>query len=271
VTALDAADLVLIAGRTLGIEDSAALAQMDIAVAQEALAEAGPLDRDLSDAGAAAAAAAGLMRALLRHRPFPRQGQQLAVAAGLQFLSLNGWRADLNPPATAAVVVEALASGQLAPAAAAAWLAPRLSPARDTSSRGSRPNRPRGPALARPGTARAGWQRAGTGRHEAGASGPGTGSGRRIAGRARPAGRGSRPRQPGGRGRTARRRGWRGRVARRRVLPRPERPRRPDQRGAHRGDQHRRAGGAGLGPLKLPPPVPRGLRQTDPQLAAVGP
>jgi hypothetical protein len=56
--------------------------------------------------------------------------QQVAVAAGLQFLSLNGWRADLNPPATAVVVVEALASGRLTPDDAAAWLAPRLSPAR---------------------------------------------------------------------------------------------------------------------------------------------
>jgi len=51
----------------------------------------------------------------------------VAVAAGLQFLSLNGWQADLEPPATAAVVVEALASGRLGPDDAAAWLAPRLS------------------------------------------------------------------------------------------------------------------------------------------------
>jgi hypothetical protein len=135
VTALDAADLVLIAGRTLGIEDSAALAQMDLAVAEEALAAARPPGTDLSDAGAAASAAAVLVHALLRHRPFPRQGQRVAVAAGLQFLSLNGWRADLDPPATAAVVVEALASGRLEPAAAAAWLTPRLTPAREAPAR----------------------------------------------------------------------------------------------------------------------------------------
>ena len=68
------------------------------------------------------------MQALLRHRPFPGHGQQVAVAAGLQFLSLNGWRADLNPAATAVVVVEALASGRLTSDDAAAWLSPRLSP-----------------------------------------------------------------------------------------------------------------------------------------------
>jgi hypothetical protein len=81
----------------------------------------------LRDRATAAAAGVGLVRALLRHRPFPEHGQQVAVAAGLQFLSLNGWRADLNPAATAAVVVEALASGRLSADDAAAWLTPRLS------------------------------------------------------------------------------------------------------------------------------------------------
>jgi hypothetical protein len=84
----------------------------------------------LAGRAGAATAGVGLVRALLRHRPFPVHARQVAVAAGLQFLSLNGWRADLNPPSTAAVVVEALASGRLTPGDAAAWLAPRLSRAR---------------------------------------------------------------------------------------------------------------------------------------------
>jgi prophage maintenance system killer protein len=134
VTALDPADLVVIAGRTLGIGTDAALAQMDIGAAQDALAEARPAGQGrgtgFPDRATAAAAGVGLMRALLCHRPFPEHGEQVAVAAGLQFLSLNGWRADLDPPATAAVVVEALASGRLAAVDAAAWLSPRLSPVR---------------------------------------------------------------------------------------------------------------------------------------------
>jgi hypothetical protein len=130
VIALDAADLVVIAGRTIGIGTDAALDQMDIAAAQDALAEARPPGAEFTGRGAAATAGAGLVLALLRHKPFPGHAQQVAVAAGLQFLSLNGWRADLNPPATAVVVVEALASGRLAPGDAAAWLAPRLSRAR---------------------------------------------------------------------------------------------------------------------------------------------
>lgn len=131
MTALDAADLVVIASRTLGIGTEAALARMDIPAAQAALAEAQSPRQEPSAAFAngVAAAAAGvrLVHALLRHRPFPDQNKQVAVAAGLQLLSLNGWRADLNPAATAAVVVEALASGRLTPGDAAAWLSPRLS------------------------------------------------------------------------------------------------------------------------------------------------
>jgi hypothetical protein len=156
VTALEVADLVVIAGRTLGISTDAALAQMDLAAARDALAEARPPGQGpgLIDRTAAAAAGVGLVRALLRHRPFPRHGQQVAVAAGLQFLSLNGWRADLNPAATAVVVVEALASGQLAADDAAAWLSPRLSPARRT-----RQAPVAGPArnLGRPVSAPAAW------------------------------------------------------------------------------------------------------------------
>lgn len=124
--ALDVADLVVIAGRALGIGSDAALSQVDVAVAQEALAEARLEGGVIVDQDTAAAAGIGLVHALLRHRPFPRHGEQIAVAAGLQFLSLNGWRADLDPPAAAAVVVEALACGRLSPASAAAWLSPRL-------------------------------------------------------------------------------------------------------------------------------------------------
>jgi prophage maintenance system killer protein len=119
VIMLDPADLVTIAVRALGISTGDALAQMDIAAAQDALAEARLAGARLAghersaqfrDRAAAAAAGVTLMRALLCHRPFPGHSQRVAVAAGLQFLSLNGWLADLNPAATAVVVVEALAS-----------------------------------------------------------------------------------------------------------------------------------------------------------------
>ena len=154
MTALDAADLVIIAARTLGIDSDAALAAMDLPAAQAALAEAdraaprsgttgpGPQSRAMLPGRAAAAAASvELVSALLRHHPFPRQNQQVAVAAGLQLLSLNGWQADLNPAETVAVVIEALASGRLKPADTATWLSPRLTPASRPPR--SSPGRPR--------------------------------------------------------------------------------------------------------------------------------
>lgn len=126
--ALDVAGLAVIAARVLGVGPDAALSQIDVAAARSALAEAGLDGRALTSRDTAAAAGIRLMDALLRHRPFTRHGQQIALMAGLQYLSLNGWRADLGPPDVAAVVVEALACGQLNPASAAAWLAPRLAP-----------------------------------------------------------------------------------------------------------------------------------------------
>jgi hypothetical protein len=68
------------------------------------------------------------MDALLRHPPFPAHREQMAVAAGLQFLAVNGWQANLDVPEAAVIVIERLASGQLTPARVASWLAARLSP-----------------------------------------------------------------------------------------------------------------------------------------------
>lgn len=134
---IDVADLVVIAGQVLGAGPEAALGQLDIAAAQAALAaarsvqahsagpesagpeSAGPESAGPESAGPAAAAAARLMHALLHYRPFPDHGEQVAVAAGVQFLA---------PPGDALAVIEGMARGRLSPADAAAWLLPRLSP-----------------------------------------------------------------------------------------------------------------------------------------------
>jgi hypothetical protein len=128
MTGLDVADLVVIAGEVLGIGTDAALVQIDIEAARAALIAAAPPPG--TGRHATAMAAAGLIRALLDHPPFPRHSGQVAVASGLQYLSVNGWLADLDPPGAAAVVVEALGAGRLSPDDAATWLAPRLSPRR---------------------------------------------------------------------------------------------------------------------------------------------
>lgn len=133
--AIDVADLVVIAGRVLGVGPAAALDQVDLAAARDALAAAKPpeaelIEGELTETGPAelGRAAVLLIRALLRHRPFPNQNERVAVAAALQFLALNGWRADLDPPEATVVVIEGLAASQVTPADAAAWLSARLSP-----------------------------------------------------------------------------------------------------------------------------------------------
>ena len=126
MTSLDVADLVVIGGRVLGIGTGAALDQVDTLAAETALAEA-QVALSLPDCYAAAAACARLMGGLLQHPPFPEHRERVAVAAGLQFLAVNGWQADLDPPQVAAIVVQCLASGRIEPDDVAGWLAARLS------------------------------------------------------------------------------------------------------------------------------------------------
>jgi hypothetical protein len=138
---LDVADLVVIAGQAADIGTDAALSQFDIAAAEAALAEAQLAGREAARShrpgkrpagerplrAVAAAASVALMHALLRHPPLPGHREQVAAAAGLQFLAVNGWQADLDVPEAAALTIGGLASGQLTPADATAWLEARLS------------------------------------------------------------------------------------------------------------------------------------------------
>ena len=146
---LDVADLVVIASEVLGCDTDTALAQADITAAGAALAQAGLAGRgrspgeaptrapgearDTGPGGAcphradASEATVVLIDALLRHPPFPAHREQMAVAAGLQLLAINGWQANLDVPGAAVIVIERLACGRLTLAQAASWLAARLS------------------------------------------------------------------------------------------------------------------------------------------------
>ena len=121
---LELADLVVIASRTLGLETGQVLELLDTAAAGQALAQAQPG----SGSGDPASPAAALLHALVRRRPLRRGNQQVALAAMLQFLALNGWEMDPGPPEPVAAVVADIAAGRLDTPAVAAWLAPRLRP-----------------------------------------------------------------------------------------------------------------------------------------------
>jgi len=121
VIALEVADLVLVASRTLGLDTGQVLDLLDVAAAEHALAQARPG----SEPGDPAAA---LLHALVRQRPLARGNQQVALAAMLQFLAVNGWDMDPDPPGPVAAMVARLAAGTLDAENAAGWLAPRLRP-----------------------------------------------------------------------------------------------------------------------------------------------
>ena len=121
---LELADLVVIAGRALGLDTDGVLDVLDSAGAERALA----LIRPGAGPGDPAGLAATLLRALVRERPLRRGNEQVALAATLQFLALNGWDVDPDPPAAVAAVVAELAAGALDVRQVADWLAPRLRP-----------------------------------------------------------------------------------------------------------------------------------------------
>jgi hypothetical protein len=122
VITLDLADLVVIASRTLRLDTGQVLDLLDPAAAERALA----LVRPGGGPGDPAGLAAALLRALVRERPLRRGNQQVALAAMLQFLGLNGWELDPDAPGPVAAVVAELAAGTLDVRNVADWLAPRL-------------------------------------------------------------------------------------------------------------------------------------------------
>jgi prophage maintenance system killer protein len=122
VIALELADLVVIAGRTLGLDTGQVLDLLDPEAAERSLVQVRPGDGPGDPAGLAAT----LLRALVRERPLRRGNQQVALAAMLQFLALNGWDVDPQPSAPVATVVADLAAGALDAREVADWLAPRL-------------------------------------------------------------------------------------------------------------------------------------------------
>jgi prophage maintenance system killer protein len=124
VITLEVADLVVIASRTLGLDTGQVLDLLDPAAAERALA----LVRPGGGPGDPADLAAALLHALVRERPLRRGNQQVALAAMLQFLGLNGWELDPDPPGPVAAVVAGLAAGTLDARNVADWLAPRLRP-----------------------------------------------------------------------------------------------------------------------------------------------
>jgi prophage maintenance system killer protein len=132
VIAIEVADLVVIASRTLELDTDQALDLLDPVAAERALAQAwsgGDSDDPVSRAAA-------LLHALVTERPLRRGNQQVALAATLQFLALNGWDVDPDTPEVTRTVVAELAAGVLGTKDVAAWLIPQLRPSDPAATRG---------------------------------------------------------------------------------------------------------------------------------------
>ena len=123
--ALEVADLVVIAARTLGLDTAQVLDLLDPAAAERALARARP-GRDRDDL---ALQAAVVLAELVHGQPLRRGNQRVALAATLQFIALNGQRLEPDPPEPVAALVAGLADGTVGTEAVARQLAPRLRPA----------------------------------------------------------------------------------------------------------------------------------------------
>jgi hypothetical protein len=128
VNGLELADLVVIAGRTLGLDTGEVIDLLDPAAAERALA----LVRPGGAPGDPAGLAATLLRGLISERPLRRGNEQVALAVMLQFLALNGWDLEPDPPELIADLVAGLAAGTREVWQVADSLAPRLRP-RDTA------------------------------------------------------------------------------------------------------------------------------------------
>jgi prophage maintenance system killer protein len=121
---LKVADLVIIASRTLQLDTDRVLDLLDPTAAERALAQA----RSSGDPEDPARQAAALLHALVDQRPLRRGNQQVALAATLQLLALNGWDVDPDPAEATRTVVAELSAGTLDLNDVVDWLAPRLRP-----------------------------------------------------------------------------------------------------------------------------------------------
>ena len=137
---LDLAGLVLVASRTLDLDEKVVLALADLEAAESVLTMAG-------DGRDPAQQAAILLVGRVRRQVFGPRSAEVAVMAALQVLALNGQDVgDLGSPAALRELVTGVAAGQVGADELAAWLAKRARP-------GTPPPRARGarsaPARAR--------------------------------------------------------------------------------------------------------------------------
>jgi hypothetical protein len=117
VSTLDLAGLVVVASRTLGVEEAAVLGLADLEAAAEVLARVQKCPGDPERQ------AASLLHGLVRRRVFGARSGEVALVAALQLLALEGREAgDLGPPAQVRELLAGIAGGRVGTDELTAWL-----------------------------------------------------------------------------------------------------------------------------------------------------
>ncbi len=133
MTSLDLAGLILVASRTLDLDQGAVLELADLGAAESVLAEV----RSGRDRGPEEAAAQ-LLHGLVGRRVFGPRSAEVALMAALQLLALNGRdTCDLGPAEQVREVIAGIPTGQVHVGELTAWLQSRP-PRQAASDKGRR-------------------------------------------------------------------------------------------------------------------------------------
>jgi hypothetical protein len=122
VTPLDLGGLILVASRTLGLDEDVVVELTDLDAAESVLREVRAChERDLP-----VQAAAELLHGLVRNEVFGVRSAEVALMAALQVLALNGRDVgDLGPPAQVRELLTGVAAGVVGVEELTAWLSGR--------------------------------------------------------------------------------------------------------------------------------------------------
>jgi Clp amino terminal domain, pathogenicity island component len=132
VIPLDLAGLVLVASRTLGLDEDLVLGLTDLEAAESVLTQAQRTSEPSEQA-------AVLLVELVRRQVFGPRSAEVAVMAALQLLALNGRDVgDLGSPAALRELLAGIAAGRLGTQELSRWLGERLRPATAPRPRGVR-------------------------------------------------------------------------------------------------------------------------------------
>ncbi len=121
---LELDQVLVVASQVLRCDAAAVVARCDLHSLEVAIAD----HRTAAEAGDTATAAAGLLRGLVRRRPFRGPNRTIAVAATLQLLALNGCDLELEPVDEIDTLLDKVAADGLSLGALADQLSLRIIP-----------------------------------------------------------------------------------------------------------------------------------------------